>query len=230
MLYLTALSCGGSNPTAPSPTSSAPAAVLMHVHDGNGRLALVNVGTGATQIIGDTGASLTDIAFDQGGRLFGISFTHLYSIDASTARASVVGAHQIPGANALEGATNGRLLVASGVTDGLYSLNAQTAQATWLGGTGFRSGGDLAFHRSVLYLASIEGLLVQIDPTLPSRSRSIGSLGVASVFGLASGSDVLYGSADVRMYVIDTTSGMAVRPVTFGASGLGVSYGQAYRP
>lgn len=208
-----------------------PPPILMHIHDGNGRLAIVNAATGATQIVGDTGVALTDIAFDQAGRLFGISFTHLYSIEASTGRATAVGAHHIPGANALEHAPNGRLFAASGVTDGLYTLDPQTARAVWIGSTGYRSGGDLAFSRSTLYLASLEGVLVRVDTAVPSRSQAVGSLGVASVFGLAGSSDgLLYGSADVNMYVIDTLSGMATRPVRFGTSGLGVSYGQAYRP
>ena len=46
----------------------------MHVHDGNGGLATVDVITGDVSLIGNMGIVMTDIAFDPTGALYGLSF------------------------------------------------------------------------------------------------------------------------------------------------------------
>jgi len=53
----------------------------MYVHDSLGTLGTVGTDNGDVSVIGDMGATMTDIAFDPGGNLFCITFTGLFSID-----------------------------------------------------------------------------------------------------------------------------------------------------
>lgn len=210
-------------------TTAAMAAPTMYVHDLNGRLATVNVATGVVDVIGSMGTSMTDIAFDPNGYLFGISFSGLYSINPTTAATSFIGNHSVSGGNALVFSPNGTLYGAGYSTSSLFKIDPSTGASTNLGNMGFNSGGDLAFKNGHLYLASTGNQLVDVNLSNLSETVAIGGFGVSNVFGLATGNDnILYGVADTTIYTIDTATGLATNRANFGGSGLGSAGGQSF--
>lgn len=201
----------------------------MHVHDSAGNLATVDVETGEVSSIGNFGVVLTDIAFDPSGKLYGLSFTDLYSIDANTAAVTKIGSHSISGGNALVFGNDGILYGAGNQNTGIFTIDPGTGKATKLGDIDFTSGGDLAFHDDNLYLASGNSQLINIDLNDLTNTSAIGSFGVNNVYGLATGSDGnLYAVADTSIYTVDTTTGAATNGVSFGGQSLGSAFGQGF--
>jgi hypothetical protein len=209
--------------------SVAIAAPIMHVHDGSGTLATVDVITGDVNLIGNMGVVMTDIAFDPTGALYGLSFGRLYSIDRSTAAVTLIGNHSVPGGNALVFAADGTLYAAGNSSNSLYTINPSTGASTNLGSMGFAAGGDLAFNGSDFFLASTGGQLVRIDLSNLSNSVAVGSFGVPNVFGLATGDNgILYGVAGTQIFSINTSSGAASNAVNYAGQGLGGAFGQSF--
>jgi len=130
---------------------------------------------------------MTDIAFDPAGNLYGLNFTGLYSINATTAATTFIGFHSIGSGNALVFGTDGTLYGAGGGTTALFTINTTTGFSTSLGNKGFRSGGDLAFNGGNLYLAASGNQLVRIDLGTIGSTAAVGDFGVSGVFGLATG-------------------------------------------
>lgn len=208
---------------------SAANAATMFVHDSSGNLAKVNTTTGAVDVIGAMGVVMTDIAFDPLGNLFGISFTNLYRIDASTASPTLVGAHNVPGGNALVFDSAGVLYSAGASSANLYTIDPSTGSTTSLGSTGFSSGGDLAFAGGDLYLASGASSLVRINLGDLANSVLVGPFGVPNVFGIATAEDgTMFGVAGTSIFTVDLTTGAAVNPVSFAGQGLGNAFGQGF--
>jgi len=210
--------------------SAATAAPIMHVHDSQGNLGTVDVATGNVTVIGNMGVVMTDIAFDPSGNLYGISFTNLYSINPGTAAATFIGGHGVPGGNALVFATDGTLYAAGFSGTNLYRINPANGATTDLGNMGFTSGGDLAFNAGKFYLADGLSRLVRIDLANLANTTLVGSFGVPSVFGLATGDDgLLYAVAGTTIYTVNTSTGAATNPVSFASQGLGTAFGQSFR-
>lgn len=204
------------------------AAPIMHIHDGT-RLATLDVANGAVNIIGAMGTTITDIAFDPLGNLYGLSFTNLYAINKTTAAVTLIGAHGIAGGNALVFGSDGTLYGMGNGTTNLFSINTSTGAGSSLGSTGFRSGGDLAFNAGNFYLASSTSQLIRLDLGNLSNSAAVGSFGVGSTFGIATGSDgVLYSVANNTVYKVDTATGAATSPVSFAGQGLGQVFGESF--
>lgn len=209
--------------------TAALAAPLMYVHDSGGNLAKVDVANGAVTSIGNLGVTMTDIAFDPSGNLFGISFTSLYSINATTAASTLIGNHGVAGGNALVFGADGTLYAAGASTTSLFSLNTSSGAATNLGNMGFASGGDLAFNAGNFYLASSSAQLVRINLGGPLSASAVGAFGVSSMFGLATGDNgVLYGVAGTTVYTINTSTGAATNGVSYAGQGLGTAFGQSF--
>ncbi|OOG20621.1 hypothetical protein B1C78_17170 [Thioalkalivibrio denitrificans] len=205
------------------------AAPIMYVHDSQGNLGTVNVQTGDVDVIGNLGVTLTDIAFDPSGNLFGVSFNSFYSVNVSTAETNFIGFHGINAANALVFGLDGTLYSAGNLTTNLFTIDVNTGAATSLGNMGFSSGGDLAFHEGELYLASSASTLVNIDLSDLSNTVEVGPFGVANVYGLATGDDgVLYGVGGTQIFAVDTATGAALNPVDFSGQGLGTAWGQSF--
>jgi hypothetical protein len=192
--------------------------------------------TGSDLLIGRlrtaTGAEpvITDIARSPTTReLFGISFTTLYRIDASTAMLTQVGSGLgISNANALAFDASGTLF---GVTSGgsFFTVNTETGVATTLGslGEGLGSQGDIAFAPDGTLFGTAAGgevgsVLVEIDP-VDGSAEIVGAIGFNNVFGLAFLGSQLYGltARDARLITIDqgTGAGTAVRSLSFDAFG-----------
>ena len=207
----------------------AAAAPVMYVHDSVGTLGTVNVQTGEVDIIGSLGVTLTDIAFDPQGNLWGVSFGAFYSVNATTAETTFVGSHGINAANALVFGTNGTLYSAGNLTDNLFTIDTASGAATSLGSMGFRSGGDLAFNDGQLYLASNNAELIRIDLSDLANTELVGAFGVDNVFGLATGDDgILYGVGGTQIFAVNTETGAAMNPVEYGGQGLSQAFGQSF--
>ncbi len=205
------------------------AAPKMHVHDSIGNLGLVDVETGDVSVIGSMGVTMTDIAFDPLGNLFGISFTDLYSINRDTAASTLLGRHSVPGGNALVFGSNGTLYSAGFRSNSLFSINPNSGQTTDLGRIGFASGGDLAFQNDNFFMASTSNELVKIDLANLSNTSTVGTFGVNGVFGLATDeADVLYAVAGTSIYTVNTATGAAFNPVVFFGKGLSSANGQSF--
>jgi hypothetical protein len=213
-----------------SGAAPATAASVVFVSDARGQLATVDVGSGATTIIGSTGVVLTDIAFSPGGDLFGIDFTNLYRVNASTAEATLIGPHSIPGGNALAFDDRGTLLAAAAGTMQLFSIDTGTGLSTVLGGTGFAAAGDLAFRSGDLFLSSRSNQLVRIDVATSFRGMAVGPLGIASVLALATADmDQLYGISGTNIFLIDPVTGQAMLASSFAGMQLDRAFGATFR-
>ena len=204
-------------------------AATMYVHDSSGNLGTVDTDSGAVSLIGNMGSVMTDIAFDPTGNLYGVTFTGLYSIDATSGSSSFIDNHGVSGANALVFGTDGTLYSAGFSTTNLYSLDVGSAVNTLLGNMGYSSSGDLSFVGSDFYLSSVSGELVNVDLSDPTNSSAVGSFGVANVFGIATDENSsLYAVAGTSIYSVDPMTGAATNGVSFAGQGLGTAYGQSF--
>jgi hypothetical protein len=208
--------------------SSAMAAPIMYVHDNQGNLGTVDVATGSVSVIGNMGTTMTDIAFDPFGNLFGITFGQLFSINATTASSSLIGSHGVAGGNALVFGSDGTLYGAGFNSGNLFTINPASGATTTVGSIGFNSGGDLAFNSGSLYLASLNSELVRVNATTGAGTL-VGSFGVPNVFGLATGENgVLYAVAGTSVYTVNLGTGALSNPVSFAGQGLSAANGESF--
>lgn len=212
--------------------SSAHALPNLWVSDGGGTLGTVDVATGNVAVIGNMGITMTDLAFDPSGKLYGISFTSLYQIDGTSGQTSLVGNLGLTGANALVFGTDGTLYASANNTTNLYSIDVATGAATALGSTGFSAAGDLAFNSGNLFLSSTTDQLVQVGLN-PVSGTAVGSFGIPNVFGLGTelangGNGILYGISGTQILSVSTSTGAATALVNYGGHGLGASFGAAF--
>jgi hypothetical protein len=173
------------------------------------------------------GVTMTDIAFDPSGNLYGITFGSLYKINPTNASASFIG-NLNTSANSLVFDISGTLYTAN---SSLYTVNTATGATTLVGSGGgsYSSSGDLAFIGGNLYLSSSPGdKLVKIN-TSNGSGALVGNIGFSSVFGLASpnGTD-LYGLAETNVLKIDPVTGVGSIAVNYGGHGLGAAFGSAF--
>jgi hypothetical protein len=178
-------------------SSSAHAAPILYLHDEHGTLAIVNASTGKVSMVGSMGVTMTDIAADRDGNLFGISDHDIYRIDRRTASASRIGSHGIPGANALTFSPHGSLYAAGAASTKLFTVDVDTGSASVVTDLGFTSAGDLAYaplepifdsagnrityicgNPQVLFMASTGGNLVSISNQLfrPLPLEDVGAI------------------------------------------------------
>jgi hypothetical protein len=216
-------------------STAARADFQLWVDDAAGTIGKVDVDTGAVTLVGNSGAPLTDIAFDPNGNLYGVSFTDLYKIDASTGAATDLGAITgAPGAgfNALVFGTDGTLYSAGFSSQELYSINPTTLAATDLGNLGVESGGDLAFVGGNLYLSSSTSHLILVNnPSGPATGTDLGPIGFPNVFGLASPDNAtLYGVAGTQILLINPANGAAtpVSDWSGNPEGFGQAFGESF--
>jgi hypothetical protein len=214
-------------------------APVIWLGDLNYNLGTVDIGTGKVTVIGNMGQAMTDIAFDPQGRLYGITFDQLYSIDPSTATVSLIGNLGITSVNSLVFDSTGKLFAAS---YGLWSIDAATGSAASIGGVkDYYSSGDLAFVNGHLYLTSTgpgngcsssnssRDYLFELNPGT-GASRCIGPIGYDAVYGLASPDNInLYGLASTQVLSIDTNTGAGtILVANYGGQGLSNANGSAF--
>ena len=207
-------------------------ATLMHVVDAYGNLATVDVLSGEVNVIGNTGAILTDIAFNPDGDLYGLSWTNFYEIDLDSGVATNLGAHGIWSANALVFSPDG-IAYAAGQNNNLYTIDIATGAASIHHNTGTYAYGDLAFNEGNLYMTTIEGLqgygLAKIDLAGRGPADLIGFLSQNDMWGIDTADDgVLYGVAGTSVYSIDTSNANTSLVSDYGGQGLWQAYGASY--
>jgi len=209
---------------------TASAAPVLWVGDSSGRLGTVDVGTGSVSVIGRMGRTMTDIAFDASGNLWGITFGSLYTIDKTSAVSTLVGNFGRGSLNALVFGSDGTLYGAGGGV--LYSLNTGTGLASDIGSSrGSNSSGDLAFIGGELFLSSTTShndSLVKRD-TANGSGTYVGNTGFANVYGLASPDGAnLYGLSGTSILSIDTATGLGTFIRDYSGNGLGQAFGSAF--
>jgi hypothetical protein len=203
-------------PRVIGPRATEPPATIF-LADQRGFLGTIEISTGALRRIGELSAgpgtprlSMTDIAFCPGGVLYGITLTQLHQIDPRTSRTIVIGNHDVPGLNALVCNARGELLAHSFLGTKLHFLDKATGRSVRSVATGgFKSAGDLAYHKfkldieAGLFLTSLDEKLVKLSKTTGKPiSRKLH--GIANMFGLVStGTGRLYGFADTVAYKLD---------------------------
>lgn len=202
----------------------------VYLADRIGKLGTLDLGNGAVKVIGSMGTPMTDIAFCPNGTLYAITFTKLYRVNASTAKATLVGSHGASGLNALVCNSANQLLAHSDTQTRLYRLNGSNARATLIGSTGsFKSAGDLSYHEGALFLTSKDKKLVKLNKTtgavLSSKTH-----GITDLFGLVStGTNKLYGFAGTKAYKLNEDNGGKTQLFSFAGKGLQQIYGAAYK-
>lgn len=205
---------------------------IMHVGDSRGNLFTVDVATGAGTLIGNTGIAMTDIAFNPTGNLYGITFSQLYSINPTTATATLIGTVSSAGTslNSLVFDSSGTLWAAS--SNNIIKINTSTAAGTVVGTGDYRSAGDLAFDSGGdLLLTQYTGHLAKINQTTGAIT-TIGSLPFDDVYGFGrdSAGDMYGVRATNGIYSINTSTGAATFLRNISASGfaIGASWGSTF--
>lgn len=206
---------------------SAHAVPILWASDSAGNLGTVDVATGAVNLIGNMGKTMTDIAFDPNGNLYGIDFNTLFSIDKNTAAATQIGSIGT-GLNSLVFSSNGTLYAAN---SSLYTINTATGAASLVGGSNnYSSSGDLAFVGASLFLSSgysTSDSLMQLD-TATGAGTFIGTLGYSGVYGLATSNTNLFGVTGTSIIGVNTLTGAGTLLSNYGGQGLFDAWGSAF--
>lgn len=220
------------------PAASAAQSTVIYVSDLAGRVGIVNITTGTSTVLGNSGVQLLDIAVTESGAMWGVDGVYLYSLNRATGAATTVGALSAGyGLNALVG-QGASLLGASGYTTSVYRIDPATAQTSAFSGTmPYASRGDLAFHSGSLYATVANGSfsdLVRLTISAGNlTSTNLGRVGATdSLFSLVQGSDgALYGIAGTTVWRINAAdpalSTVVVADYAANGSGLGPAGGAA---
>ncbi len=175
----------------------------------------VDLPSGDLHRIAPTDVSLTDIALDPDGRLFGVNRSSLFQIDIATGHA-----HWIVDLTdrlvALEVAPDGSGLYGAGVRS-IARLDPDTGAVTRVGGfpPGWSASGDIAFIAGRLYVTATQTPNSRTEPDSlfeaaldGSAATRVGDVGVPCVWGLAPFGDTLYGlTCNGQLVRIDVATG-----------------------
>jgi hypothetical protein len=211
--------------------SSAIAVPVLWIDDGQNRLGTLDVSTGALSVVGSMGSdTMTDIAFDRDGNLWGISFSSTYQIDKGTGAATLVGFHGISGGNALVFGANGTLYAAGFLAGGLFRIDTTTGVASLIGNSPLLSNSaDLAFYQGQMYMSDILDRLIKVDHIDPASSSLVGNIGFQNVWGIATADDgILYGAGNTTIIRINPLTGEGTFIRDYGGGALDQAYGSAF--
>ncbi len=226
-LALVGFGCGGVTPPPPPPPDT-----KLWIADELGMLGYVDINTGELVVIGDMGVTITDIAFNSAGELYGISFDDLYLINTATAETTLIGNH-----SALSETKNSLVFgpgdVLYAASTNLYTIDTNTADSTLVGngGSTYGSSGDLAFFGSKLYLTSGDGPGIDslLELSLADGSATeIGELGFDTAFGLASNKVNLYSVTGTAVHLTNVDTAETTLVIDYGGQSLGIAYGTAF--
>ena len=205
----------------------ASAAPILWVGDSSGNLGTVDVATGTVNVIGNMGSTMTDIAFDPSGNLYGITFNRLYSINKTNAVSSLIGNLGIS-SNSLVFDSSGTLYTAN---SSLYTVNVLTGATTLVGNGGdpYNSSGDLAFIGGELFLSSFPGDNLMKLNLSTGAGTLVGGIGFSAVYGLATDNNIdLYGLSGTSVLNINITTGVGTLGVNYAGQGLADAWGSAF--
>ncbi len=226
---------------------------FVYIATAEGTLETWNLTTGSQTSVAirdDAGSAIRNLgdisSSGTPGTLYGVAFTDssnastLYSIHATTgvatALGSVSGLSQI---NSLASMPDGKLVAASAVTPGLFSIDPTTMTATKIAATGFTAGGDLQYIGSDhLYVSDSSGRVlevalnadgsIQTDVQGNASTTVVASMG-SDVYGLAQGAsgDLLIVTTDGRATPMNVETHALGTPTTLTALNGGTIYGSA---
>ncbi|MBP0027378.1 PEP-CTERM sorting domain-containing protein [Roseofilum sp. Guam] len=236
---LLGLAVGISTTMATAQTAHASTLMYASTYRNNSTVGLINQVTGEYQTIGNT-PFMTDIALTDSGALFGITSSHLYSINTDTGVSTSIGR---VGANMVSlGFTDeGRLYGAGG--NGFYEIDVSTGQTSLVSAIpGFYSTGDVVFDSvNRRFLGTSGGASVNSlwSIELDGRAAQIGSIGYGHVIGLAfSTPETLLGyTGDGKQLSIDLATGQGLflqnisnRPGFLGGAASSPTNGKSIEP
>lgn len=199
----------GVGPASAKPPRTVIAVTFQHASS----LYLIHPRTGRSTKIGPTGAELTDVAA-RGATLYAISFSALYTLDATTGTATMVGSLGVVNANALTARPHSNVLFGANDQGQLFRINRHTGATKVIGrfGHGLGSGGDLVFLGTRLYAAVVRqgtttSLLARIG-VRTGHATVVGAMGFHDVDGLVAANGRLYGgTSHGTMLSISTRTG-----------------------
>jgi hypothetical protein len=167
---------------------------------------------------------MTDLAIDKTGRMIGVSFGSVYTVDPMTAQCTLLssslggsfnGVSFVPAA--MVGATGDDVLVGTRNSDGLvFRIDPMTGAATQVGDMGaqFQSSGDLVavagFGTVQTTLGAASDVLVKLDPiTFTAHQVGTTSTGFNQIWGVAFWKGKIFGFSQTGQFVvIDATTGV----------------------
>ncbi|HND54460.1 MAG TPA: SdrD B-like domain-containing protein, partial [Pirellulaceae bacterium] len=136
----------------------------VYLHDSNRNLIALDLATGSSRKVGTLGVTLTDLALDPVGNLYGITTSGLYRVNPQTAATTLIGNHGISGGNSLAFGPDGTLFAMGANSSQLFVLNVATGASTARGGAGVQAEGDLAFVQGRLFLSTSSNRLYELNP------------------------------------------------------------------
>ncbi len=223
----------------------AAAGPIIYVCDTNHNLWTVTLGTYKLHKVGNLGVYLTDIAFNpKDGKLWGVSFTTLYTVNTSTGKATPFGSTSLSDINALVFDKNGIGYFEGFSSSELYEAVLDVAKPYYkgLGTTGaYKSAGDLTFYNGALVLSGFTGslgnstkeTLVQLN-VKNGKVVATAPTDLVLLYGLSTvGSNALYGFANTSLYrLYPSQKNIKSRSVllkNFASEGLKQVAGAAYK-
>lgn len=164
---------------------------------------------------------ITDVAIDNDGIMFAVSFDTLYRVDASNGQVSTIGSAGPTDLNALTFLADGTLLAGGG--SALYQVDPTSGAFTRISSIGAWSfAGDMVgLPDGLLYCAMDSGMggnssLVVYDLASSSVVRT-GSTGTGSLYGMAYAEGSLFGfNASGSVFTLDPHSGRASQVASTG--------------
>ena len=210
---------------------------ILYVSDSSGNIGEIDLT--ALQVVAgsvhNTGVVLTDIGFNSAGKLYGTSFTSLYSINSTTDAATLIAAYSAGGGgiNALVGSGDD-LLAASNATNAIYTINATTGAASTYAAGVARSSGDLLFSGSNLFESAISSTgaseLVSVTSGKVVGTFAVGSVGgttLSNVYGLANDGTTTYAIAGTQVYSVNLTNAVLTPLFDYSTAENGQNLGAA---
>lgn len=157
---------------------------------------------------GVTVSTMTDIAIDLSGHMYGVAYEELYRITPRTGRAEWIGTLD-DSANALTFVSDGTLVAAG--DGGVITVDTVTLRQSRLGGARFVSSGDIVGLPDGYLYWSVEGdagdRLVRVDPH-NGVVTELGDIGTDGVYALGFAYGELYGfTSGDKAIVIDSSTG-----------------------
>ncbi len=222
---------GGGNVDAPGGGGGDAAAQQVYVYaHSSSTLYRVDPDTLAIQMIGDFGwpssvgsDQMTDIAIDKTGKMIGVSFTSVYAVDPTNAKATLLSSNLQGTFNGLSfvpaaqlGRTGDDVLVGTENSDGkVFEVNPMTGATTQIGNMagGFVSSGDLVAVAGFGTVQTVPGSsggdrLVRLAPSTFAATPIGTDTGFGQIWGVAFWKNKIYGFTNGGQFVlIDPTTG-----------------------